>query len=672
MKKSRFPMIASLVGWSGFLALVVGFSMTSSPRNVVNAESDSRGTPTFQIKNPIDKLVLAKLQAEKIEPSGPCTDEEFLRRAYLDICGSVPPLSDVKAYLLDRSGDRRMKLVDRLLKSERYGSHWGVMWSDLLREHSNSRPQEGTERGSYREYLQESLNTNVPYNIFAKSMIEAVGIAEEDGAVNFYLRDSGGGQNIDKTESVNNVATVFMGTRMACAQCHDHPFDKWTQTDFHSMMAFFGRTTVQVDPWATLVKIENNKRLPAAAKPILEPFFKEAHEKFAAEKANFKRGVELADAAGNNMMGATMGVMDSLKLLQRGGALYKDLTAKLSPAEMVIMNQLLLQGGVRSVSEKAVGEYRMPVEGDDKVKNGKNAGEIMEPKFPWDPTKVATGAGSRRIALAEYVTSSRRFAAVQVNRIWAHMFGHGIVDPIDDFRDKNPASNQELLDFLTDEFITSKYDNKHMIELIAMSSTYQRSSMPNASNRSDTTLFSHAYIRRLTAEQTFDSLLVSTGKVNGMSEGTAIGMGMGKEAMANKFMDAMYGQKNSKGVQWAQDLPTPAQPASFMAAFNQPDRNSTVCKRDDSGSVTQALEMMNGDRVDGAIKGAPNVKQILDSKLNPQQAAQELFLAVLTRNPTSTEMYTVCGQLRGGIPTKEWLEDMYWALLNTREFTYVK
>ncbi|MEI6231757.1 MAG: DUF1549 and DUF1553 domain-containing protein [Planctomycetota bacterium] len=671
MKTSRLPLIASILGWTGVLVVIVMLSSNSSSHNVVNAEPDVKGTPTFQIKNPIDKFVLARLQSEKIDPSLLCSDEEFLRRVYLDICGSVPPLADVKAYMLDRTGDRRMKLVDRLLKSDRYAAHWSVMWSDLLREHTQSRPQEGTERGSYREWMQESLTKNVPYDVFVKTMIEAVGDAEEDGSVNFYLRDAGNGMQVDKAEIVNNVATVFMGTRMACAQCHDHPFDKWTQTDFHSLMAFFGRTNVTIDPWATLVKIENSRRLPTAAKPILEPLFKEAKEKVAAEKAKFKKGVELADASAGGMMGMGMGVMDSVRMFQKGGKVMQDLQAKLTPAEMLVMTQLLLQGGVRRVSENGFGEYRMPVEGDDKVKNGKGAGEIMEAKFPWDPTKVAVGKGSRRVALAEYVTSNRQFAKVQVNRIWAHMMGHGIVDPIDDFRDKNKPSNPELLEFLTDEFITSKYDNKHMIELIAMSSTYQRSSMPNASNRSDTALFSHATIRRLTAEQTFDSLLVSTGKVNGMTEASAYGMGMGKEAIGNRVMEALSGQKN-KTIQWAEDLPTPAQPASFMAAFNQPDRNSTVSKRDESGSITQALEMMNGERVDGAIKGSPLIKQILDSKLNGPQAAQELFLAVLTRNPTSREMSVVGSQLRSASPTKEWLEDMYWALLNTREFTYVK
>jgi len=148
MKTPRLPLVASVVGCAAFALSLVWLG--AAPQTIVNAESDPRGTPAFQIKNPIDKIVLAKLQGEKIEPSALCTDEEFLRRTYLDICGTVPPLAEVKAYMLDHSGDRRMKLVDRLLKSERYAEHWTVMWSDLLREHSNSRPQEGTLRGSYR------------------------------------------------------------------------------------------------------------------------------------------------------------------------------------------------------------------------------------------------------------------------------------------------------------------------------------------------------------------------------------------------------------------------------------------------------------------------------------------------------------------------------------------
>jgi hypothetical protein len=636
--------------------------LASSP-SVVNAETAVTGTAAFPIRNPIDKYVLGKLQAEKIEPSPTCSDEEFLRRVYLDICGSIPPLVEVKSFLGERSSDKREKLVDRLLKSERYGEHWSVMWSDLLREHSNSKPREGTERGSYRDFIQDALNKNVPYDEFARSLIDATGNADEDAAVNFYLRDEN-----NRVETANNISTVFMGTRMACAQCHDHPFDKWTQTDFHSLMAFFGRTNVAIDPYATLVRFEKDKRAPAEARTILEPYFKEAHEKVAAEKAAYKKGADI-DGPGNGP-GMGMGFMETLQVLQKGGKVMKELDEKLSAAEALRVKQMLLNNGVRKVVERPNGEYRMPNEGDGQNKNGKGGGEIVAPAFPWDKSLKAEGRGSRRTRLAEFVVGSRQFAAVHVNRLWANLFGRGIVDPVDDFRAKNPPSNPELLDWLTEEFIKSKFDTKHMVQLIVNSSAYQRSSMPNASNRSDLALFSHARVRRLTAEQIFDSVLICTGKTNGLTEGAAYGMGMGQQMIGNKIMDAMYGQK-SQPVQWAVDLPTPARTGTFMNAFNQPDREQTVCKRDESGSIPQALEMLNGNTVNGAIKGSPLIGQILTAKLAPAQASQEIYMAVLTRLPSSSEVYLVTNRAPTS-PTREWLEDVYWALLNAREFTFVK
>ena len=283
---------------AGLLVAVIAALATSPPR-VVNAGQDVTGTAAFPIRNPIDKFVLAKLQSEKIEPSGTCTDDEFLRRVHLDLVGNIPTLAETKAFLADHSADKRAKLVDKLLKSERYGQHWSAMWSDLLREHTNGRAQEGTERGSYHKYIVDSLNRNQPYDLFTRELIDAVGTADEDPATNFYLRDQD-----NRVETANNISTVFMGTRMACAQCHDHPFDKWTQTDFHNLMAFFGRTNVRVDPYASLLRVENLGRLPADAKPILEPYFKEAHEKMAAEKAAYKKGTEVSGAQG---MGMEMG-----------------------------------------------------------------------------------------------------------------------------------------------------------------------------------------------------------------------------------------------------------------------------------------------------------------------------------------------------------------------------
>lgn len=659
MKEVRFSRFTPVLSTLAIAAAVVVVQFINPS---VKADPEVSGTPTFQIKNPIDRFVLAKLQSEKIEPSMPCTDEEFVRRITLDLNGSIPSLGEVKAFLADQSPNKRDKLIQKLLKSERYGDHYSALWGDLLREHTNSRPQEGTERGSYRNWIQDALNKNMPYDVFAKSLIDSIGNAEEDAAVNFYLRDEN-----DRVETVNNVSTVFMGTRMACAQCHDHPFDKWTQADFHGLASFFGRVNVQIDPWATLLKVEKSKRLPEAAKPILEPHFKEAHEKVAEEKARYKKGIEVANAGGEGMMG----MMDMLGVLSRGSKVLKELEAKLTPAEMQTMRQLLINGGVRKVSERTTGEYRMQAEGTDPKKK---TNEIVMPVFPWDPTKKVDGKGWRRTKLAEFVVGDRQFAKVQANRLWASLFGRGIVDPVDDFRPKNPPSNPELLEYLTDEFIKSKFDNKALLALIASSSTYQRSSMPNASNRSDTALFSHMRLRHLTAEQVFDSILVATGKTGGLTGGAGYSMGMGREMIETKFRDMVQGGKGAP-IQWAVDLPTPARAGSFMNLFNQPQRDETICKRDESGSIPQALEMFNGQTLNGAIRGSNTITQLISAKLPPQQAATEIFMSVLSRRPSSGEL----NALLRGAPTepksdkyREWLEDSYWALLNTREFAFVK
>src|ERR1043165_3569212 len=209
-----------------------------------------------KVFNEIDRFILMRLRAENVEPSPICTDFEFVRRVYVDVVGVIPTGDEVKAFLNDKSADKRARLVEKLLRdTERYADHWEVMWGDWVREHSVAKRKEGTVQGSYREWLRQALKSNMPYDKFARNLILASGKPDENGAVNFYIRDQ---QN--RVETVNTVAQAFMGTRMACAQCHDHPFDKWTQNDFHGLMAFFGRTTGSIDPWATLVSAEKSRR----------------------------------------------------------------------------------------------------------------------------------------------------------------------------------------------------------------------------------------------------------------------------------------------------------------------------------------------------------------------------------------------------------------------------
>src|SRR5579862_9388471 len=197
-----------------------------------------------KVFNEIDRFILTRLRAESIEPSAICSDYEFARRVYVDVLGVIPTPEEIRAFAGDKSEDKRAKLIDKLLRdNERYADHWEVMWGDWLREHSVAKKKEGTAQGSYREWLRQALKSNMPYDQFARKLLTASGSPSDNGAVNFFIRDQ---QN--RVETVNTMAQAFMGTRMACAQCHDHPFDKWTQTDFHGLMAYFGQTAVSKPP----------------------------------------------------------------------------------------------------------------------------------------------------------------------------------------------------------------------------------------------------------------------------------------------------------------------------------------------------------------------------------------------------------------------------------------
>jgi len=622
-----------------------------------------RGTPDFPIKNPIDAYILTKLNEAKIKPSETCSDEEYLRRVYLDIIGVIPSSSAVKSFLADKSTDKREKVVDKLLTDERYGMHWAVMWGDLLREHSQGKRQEGTYRGSYKEWLKDQLNENVPYDTFFTNLVCSVGNAEEDGAVNFYLRDEQ-----DRVETVNEVADVFMGTRMACAQCHDHPFDKWEQKDFHSLMAFFTRVQVVPDQYATILRLKETNNIPADILAVVKPKLDEAELQL---KALHDKETATKDAAPD----ATAMGMQPMEMGKRAIKGIQELTAEVEKAlgkqKAERFRQIVQGANVRRVQERPNGDYHMPADGDGKDKK-KAGGELVPAVFPWNPD-LKSESKTRRADLAKYVTGSRQFAAVQANRLFGRLMGRGITEPTDDFREKNPPTNPDLLNYLTDEFLKAKMDNKALIKLIVSSSAYQRSSKPNNSNEKDDTLYSHFPLRRMTAEQVFDSILVATGRADGLKD---LGKG-GATAMdiASAKKGGGKGPGAGGGVEWAFDLETPSRTGSFMNIFNQPDRNSIVVKRETNGSITQALELLNGRSINDQVqaKAGALVRKLVDQGFSPEDTVRELYLAALSRLPTDTEMSRLRMFLKGKTADNiEPLEDLNWALLNSREFVFIK
>ncbi|MBE7466645.1 MAG: DUF1553 domain-containing protein [Planctomycetes bacterium] len=649
---------AGLIGSTSDLDYGSGIVRADGEESPKVAIPSPAAVPGFPVKNAVDRFILQRLQDEKLEPSGACSDDEFIRRVYLDLVGVIPSRVAVRAFLKDPAPAKRERLVAELLKDERYGDHWAIMWGDLLREHSRPDNNEGILPGDLRDWIRTSLKENWPYDKFVTELLTAEGRPDQNGAVSFFLRD-----NNDRVETVNMVSIAFMGTRMQCAQCHDHPFDRWTQEDFHGMMAFMApRTVTFVDENATLTRMKNeDRRIPAEIKAKIDPFLAQAEAALKASDAAAE-----GEAGGDMMMMG--GAPKKAEAPKRGRAvplmrqMEKAVEEALGKEQAERLRQIVRRHTIKRVVERPTGEYHMPNEGDGQDKR-KAGGELVKPAFPWEPDSAVPSSLSRRAALAKFVTSNRQFAQVQVNRLWAQLMGRGLVHPVDDFRQKNPPTHPELLEWLTDEFIRSRFDNQHIIKLIVNSSTYQRSTRPTEKNKDDKELFSHFELRRMTAEQIHDSLLVATGQREPLQR-----VGKPRSTAGND-----NGRKNNEPV-WAVEVQTPARGGSFLEIFGQPDREQVTVERENDGSITQALEMLNGGAINQKVAATGNhmTKQLIDLKLPADKLIEELFLAALSRLPSPDEAKGLGKIVRGNPPPAELVEDLYWALLNSREFVFVK
>lgn len=379
--------------------------------------------PTRQ-NNAIDALVNRKLRQLQVSPSGTCGDSEFLRRVSLDLTGVLPTAEEAVRFLRDSAPEKRSRKIDSLLESEEFARFWALKKADLMRVS----PRQLTETRAVRfsEWLIESVRKNTPYDQFARTLLTARGAEAQTPSVNYFL---GVRSQEERTEM---TAQIFMGTRVECAKCHNHPFENWTMRDYYRIAAVFARTKA-------------------------------------------------------------------------------------------------VEGGVRLAK---TGEVLHPVTG--------------EKMTPWGNENLSSETADRRDGFAKWLTdaSNPLFARVEVNRIWAHLLGRGIVEPIDDFRSSNPPSNAPLLDYLAAEFARSGYDRKHIIRLVCLSETYQRSSQTNAFNAQDDALFSHAKPRLLTAEQLKDAIGMATRSLPPPAETAR------RVSETKAELEALHSQLDARLPQW--------------------------------------------------------------------------------------------------------------------------
>lgn len=512
------------------------------------------------VRNYVDEHVLAKLRTLRMNPSELCTDSEFARRVYLDLLGILPTAEEARAFVADRRRDKRSALIDRLLQCPEFADFWALKWADLLRNEEKVLDRKGVQ--AFHRWIRQSIAENKPIDQFVRELLTAQGSTYQNPAANYYraLRDP-----VTRAES---TAQVFLGTRLQCAKCHNHPFDRWTQADYYDWADVFARLQYKI--------LENNRR-----------------DNLDSHEFNGEQIIWVA----------------------RQGEVTNPKTGKAAKSRFL---------GTRA----AITNHESQTTDRD---------------------------NARLTALAVWLTSPGNplFARSQANRIWYHLMGRGIVDPIDDFRPTNPPSIPSLLDALADDLVKHNFDMRHMIRVIMNSRTYQLSSLPNDTNHDDEMNFSHALVRRLTAEQLLDAQNQVAG-VPSHFNGYPAGM------RATQVPGVLAVRKRDK---------RPSEGDQFLEVFGKPQRLLTCeCERSMDTSMGQAFQLISGPTINELLTADDNrLAKLLASGKSNEAMIEELYWTVLSRPPKDRELKEAVALLEKAKDRRLALEDVTWALLNAKE-----
>ena len=512
------------------------------------------GAPVDQVpesKNFIDELVFAHLKRAGIPPSLLCDDATFLRRVTLDIAGRLPGDREAKEFFAGKDPHKRDQVVAALLNSPDYADYFAGKWTALLKNQRQSKA-DITANFAFHSWVRDSLLANKPFNEFVREILGATGTIVANPPVAWYKRVK------DPKAQLEDVAQLFLGVRMQCAQCHHHPFERWSQNDYYAMGAFFSQVG----------------RKPTA---------------IAGEDLIFhKRGTAQ---------------MENPKTRQ-------------------------------PVQPAGLGSPPPEIAPDD------------------DP----------RLKLADWISdpSNPFFARALTNRYWKHFFKRGLVEPEDDIRDTNPASNPELLDALAKHFTQSGFDLKELVKVMTQSNVYQLSSRPNEHNAVDSQNFSRFYPKRLQAEVLLDSVDLLTGSVTSFAD-----LPLGSRAVA--LPDNSYNAASP-----------------FLKVFGRPDGASVCeCERVQSASLAQSLHLINSSDVKNKLtKNGGRADRLSKLEIPVEDGINEIYLAAFSRLPTEEEMRIASDHITktqtdsSGKPLSEQkarrqgYEDFIWAIINTKEFLY--
>jgi hypothetical protein len=543
-------LLAGLFVASGFVR--AGDARAVSASATLNAEEST--DPVAALARVIDQEVAARWTEEQLEPAPPADDAEFLRRTYLNVAGRIPSCTEVQSFLEEKRPEKRRRVVDRLLESPAYPTHLAGVLRVAIVPEVNTDPQLQFQGApAFDQWLRRRIADNAGYDQIVRELLKAPAGGQGPG---FYFVAKGA-----KPENIAaGAARVFLGVRIECAQCHNHPFAKWRREQFWQFAAFFA-------------------------------------------------GI---DRPANGPIG----------------------------------------------DDARVAQLTIP-----------GIGKVVQAKFLDDRHVDMSGQGRPRDVLADWIVGQQNpfFARAAVNRIWAHFFGTGIVDPIDDFDESNPPSHPQLLDTLASEFAQQKYDVKFLVRAICASRPYQLSSLQTDPRQSDRRLFARGPIKGLSSAEFAASLAQAVSETDATEDE---GMARPGAAPASSPLRAM------------------------VAELFKTDNADAV---DAEANILQALALMNSAGIDQSTAPAKGntLGAVLESPfLDTAGRIEILYLSTLSRRPTPQELAKLVKYVDSGgthsaskpkmgsvfqqmITTDRTksrgdkgvaLGDVFWALLNSSEF----
>jgi len=628
-----------------------------------------------QVARSIDEIVERYHAAKGTKLNSPVDDETFVRRLYLDVAGRIPSLKESTRFLADAAPDKRLRLINTLLDGEGYASHTFNWKADQLRLVTKGFP--GQPGWMYDAWVKDAVRSSMTYNEFVRQLITAEGYLWTNGAVGFYQRDLG-----MPLDHMSNLMRLFLGTRIECAQCHDHPFEPISQRDFYQLTAYTfgvsnlytsaGYSTDNVKHWDELQSRLNAMKAPDALRQMVS------------------------------------GTVAPLKRLTR------DTEHRLTFPE-TYTNDPTLRG--------TLVEFRT-LFGDDAPATNEN----------------------RRSAFAAWVTSpsNPRFAANIANRLWKRVMGLGLIEPVDSLSPVNQPEPPELLDLLAETIVRLGYDERSFLAVLLNTRIYQSESDRSDPEPGIPIALRGPQLRRLSAEQAWDSLLVllvedlderrgysvdqvaqirkAWARLNDLSvdelleqaqktvdarivlrratietderkqelrqaqsRGDAVTVArlesriaeLAAEAGAARDVFTIDGPTAGieKDPRWrrvsrllvrAAEIPTPIPLAHFLRQFGQSDRRE-IDAFNTSANVTHTLAMMNGELTKQVLEKDSYMRRQISSSTGDDDRLRAIYRSILVRSPTADEIER-CRRLSGEHVTFE--TDLIWALLNTPEFLF--